>query len=75
MAIPTEVNGQITDSITQINIEVLGNAPAAAMGALYQSAGGSAGITIQNAAANQQNSNSLSAAVLSAAIEGFLKKK
>jgi hypothetical protein len=28
MALPTPVNGQITDAVTQANITVLGNAPA-----------------------------------------------
>jgi len=36
MAFPTAVNSQITDSITQANTKVLGDAPAMAMGNLYQ---------------------------------------
>lgn len=36
MAYPTAVNSQITDSITQANTKVLGDAPAIAMGNLYQ---------------------------------------
>lgn len=35
-AIPTPVNGQITDSVTQSNVKVLGEAPAEAVGVLYQ---------------------------------------
>jgi hypothetical protein len=35
MAFPTGVNDQITDSITQANVKVLGDAPAVAMGNLY----------------------------------------
>ena len=34
MAIPTPVNGQITDAVTQANVKVLGDAPAMAMGAI-----------------------------------------
>ena len=34
MAFPTSVNDQITDSITQANTKVLGDAPAIAMGNL-----------------------------------------
>src|SRR5437588_2486325 len=54
MAIPTAVNGQITDSVTQANVKVLGDAPAMAMGAIYQSLGHSTGILYENAASAQQ---------------------
>jgi hypothetical protein len=36
MAFPTAVNNQITDAVTQANVKVLGDAPAIAMGNLYQ---------------------------------------
>ena len=36
MAFPTSVNDQITDSVTQANVQVLGTAPAVAMGNLFQ---------------------------------------
>ncbi|WP_204334085.1 RebB family R body protein, partial [Klebsiella pneumoniae] len=36
MAFPTAVNDQITDSVTQANVQVLGASPAIAMGNLYQ---------------------------------------
>jgi len=36
MAFPTAVNDQITDSVTQANVKVLGDAPAMALGSLYQ---------------------------------------
>lgn len=36
MAFPTSVNDQITDSVTQANVKVLGDAPAIAMGNLFQ---------------------------------------
>ena len=39
MAFPTSVNDQITDSITQANVKVLGDSPAVAMGNLYQATG------------------------------------
>jgi hypothetical protein len=44
MALPTPVNGQITDAVTQANVKVLGDAPAMAMGAIYQSLAHSTGI-------------------------------
>lgn len=36
MAFPTSVNDQITDAVTQANVQVLGAAPAMAMGNLFQ---------------------------------------
>ncbi|MCJ9429360.1 RebB family R body protein [Kordiimonas marina] len=54
MAYPTPVNDQITDSVTQANVKVLGDAPAMAMGALYQSLAHSTGILYENAVGAQQ---------------------
>ena len=54
MAIPTPVNGQITDSVTQANVKVVGEAPSMAMGALYQSLAHSTGILFENATGAQQ---------------------
>ena len=54
MAIPTPVNGQITDAVTQTNVKVLGEAPAMAMGAIYQSLSHSTGILYENAVSAQQ---------------------
>ncbi len=55
MAIPTAVNGQITDAVTQSNVKVLGDSPAMAMGAIYQSL--AHGQMYQNAVAHQQKTN------------------
>ena len=54
MAIPTPVNGQITDAVTQANVKVVGEAPAMAMGAIYQSLAHSTGILYENATSSQQ---------------------
>ena len=54
MALPTLVNGQITDSITQAGLGVLGNAPAMAMGAIYQSLAHSTSLLYQNSVAAQK---------------------
>lgn len=54
MAEPTPVNGQITDAVTQTNVKVLGEAPAMAMGAIYQSLAHSTGILYENATSAQQ---------------------
>jgi hypothetical protein len=49
------VNPQITDAVTQSNVKVLGDAPAMAMAAIYQSLAHSTGILFENAVAAQQN--------------------
>nr|WP_245830005.1 RebB family R body protein [Thalassospira alkalitolerans] len=54
MAIPTPVNGQITDAVTQANVKVLGDAPAMAMGSIFQSLAHSTGILYENAVSAQQ---------------------
>ncbi|WP_372784958.1 RebB family R body protein [Phenylobacterium sp.] len=54
MALPTPVNGMITDAVTQANVKVLGDAPAMAMGAIYQALAHSTGILYENAASSQQ---------------------
>ncbi|HWA86412.1 MAG TPA: RebB family R body protein [Opitutus sp.] len=62
MAFPTAVNDQITDSVTQSNVKVLGDAPAIALGGLYQAAAHSLGIAMQNATAAQQQAVTLAQA-------------
>lgn len=62
MAFPTAVNDQITDAITQSNIKVIGEAPAFAMGSIYQSMAHSTGILFQNSVAAQQQQNALAQA-------------
>lgn len=57
MAMPTPVNGQITDAVTQTNVSVLSEAPAMAMGSLYQSLAHSLSLMYANAVNAQQNLN------------------
>ncbi len=54
MADNTPVNGQITDSVTQANVKVLGDAPAIALGAIYQALAHSTGVLYENAVSAQQ---------------------
>ncbi|MCC5088410.1 RebB family R body protein [Xanthomonas campestris] len=65
MAFPTSVNDQITDAVTQSNVKVIGEAPAMAMGSIYQSMAHSTGILFQNAVSAQQQQNTLSQAATS----------
>ena len=54
MAVPTAVNDQITDSVTQPNVQVLGTAPAIAMGNLYQATAQALANAAHNATMAQQ---------------------
>ncbi|MCP4711229.1 MAG: glycerol-3-phosphate dehydrogenase [Planctomycetes bacterium] len=63
MALPTAVNDQITDSITQANTKVLGDAPAVAMGNLYQATAQALANAAHNATTNQQQANITAQAV------------
>jgi len=71
MAFPTAVNSQITDAVTQSNVKVIGEAPAMAMGSLYQSLAHAAGIA-GDLVTQQQNANSLSQAVLSRCVQSLV---
>lgn len=57
MAFPTAVNSQITDSVTQANVQVLGDAPAVAMGNLFQATAQAMANAAHNATAAQQQAN------------------
>jgi len=54
MAFPTAVNSQITDSVTQANVQVLGTSPAIAMGNLYQATAQALANAAHNATLAQQ---------------------
>ncbi|NSZ19249.1 RebB family R body protein [Agrobacterium vitis] len=62
MTVPTTVNPVITDAVTQANVKVVGEAPAMAMGSLYQTASHSLGMMLENAVTAQQNLNILAQA-------------
>lgn len=62
MAYPTSVNNQITDAVTQSNVKVIGEAPAMAMGSIYQTMAHSTGILFENAVSAQQQQNTLAQA-------------
>ncbi len=57
MAFPTAVNSQITDAVTQTNVKVLGDAPAMAMGNLYQATAQALANAAHNATTSQQQTN------------------
>lgn len=63
MAFPTAVNSQITDSVTQVNVQVLGSSPAVAMGNLFQATSQALANAAHNATAAQQQTNVTAQAV------------
>ena len=58
-AVPESVNNQTTDAVTQSNVKVVGEAPALALGNVYQSAAHSTGLMFENAVNNQNQQNIL----------------
>jgi Killing trait len=64
------VNPQITDAVTQANVKVLADAPAMAMGAIYQSIAHSVGILLENAVTAQQQQSIIAQA---AATQGVVQ--
>lgn len=72
MAFPTHVNTQITDAITQANVKVLGDAPAMAMGNLYQAAAQALANAAHNATTAQQQNNVLAQAVTARCVQVLL---
>ena len=72
MAFPTSVNDQITDSVTQSNVKVVGEAPSVALSSLYQSLAHAAGIAAENLVTQQQSANSLSLAVVTSCANALL---
>jgi len=62
MAFPTSVNDQITDSVTQANVKVLGDAPAIALGNLYQASAQALALAAHNATNGQQQTSTMAQA-------------
>ncbi|MCY1647036.1 RebB family R body protein [Caulobacter sp. SL161] len=54
MAFPTSVNDQITDAVSQVNVNVLADAPAVAMGTLFQATAQALANAAHNATNSQQ---------------------
>ncbi|MCC2605100.1 RebB family R body protein [Planctobacterium marinum] len=54
---PSEVNGAVVDAVTIANTKVIAEAPAMAMGSLYQTIGNSVAMAAANAVYAQQQAN------------------
>jgi Killing trait len=68
MADPTLVNGQVTDSVTQANVKVLGDAPAVALGTSFQAHSQSTGLAMQNAVSAQHHMTTIGSTVTTQAV-------
>ena len=68
MAFPTAVNSQITDAVTQSNVQVLGTSPAVAMGNLYQATAQALANAAHNATMAQQQMNMTAQAATTAGV-------
>ena len=66
------VNQQVTDAVTQANVKTLGEAPAMAMGALYQSMAHSLGLMMENAVQAQQQANIIAQTATTAGVNAIL---
>jgi hypothetical protein len=62
------VDPQITDSVTQANTKVLGDAPAMATAMLYQATAQALGNAAHNATVAQQNANTILQATTTAGV-------
>ena len=51
------VNKMVTDAVTQTNLNVVADAPAMAVGSIYQTAAHSYGLMLENAVSNQNLQN------------------
>ena len=69
MAMPTAINDQITDAVTQTGVTVHGSAPAMAMAAVYQSSAHALGLAAQNATSAQQQLNVVADAVTARCVQ------
>ena len=68
----TYVNSQVTDAVAQTSMKVLGEAPAEAVGVLYQQMAHSIGLALQNVIAQQQHSYTIHNAITLAASRQLL---
>ncbi|WP_426438085.1 RebB family R body protein [Bradyrhizobium genosp. P] len=72
MAFPTSLNSQITDSVTQADVQVLGDAPAIAMGNVYQAVAQALANAAHNATNAQQQNFVLAEAVIANCVRALL---
>lgn len=68
-----QVNGQITDAVTQANVKVLGEVPAFSMGMVYQTMAHSLSLVMESSGLVQSNMQKVNEAIASVASEKIMK--
>lgn len=66
------VNPQITDSVTQSSVQVVGSAPATAIATLTQVTSHAVSLALENAVSQQQALNIIGNATVAAAVQQIL---
>jgi hypothetical protein len=66
------VNEQITDAVTQTNLKVLSEAPAMALGSLYQSMSNALSMSSANLVYSQQQMNTTMQATITSSVQSIL---
>lgn len=69
------VNEQITDAVTQTNLKVLSEAPAMALGSLYQSMSNALSMSSANLVYSQQQMNVAMQATITSSVQNILGVK
>ncbi|NEO33551.1 MAG: RebB like protein [Symploca sp. SIO3C6] len=69
-----QVNSQITDSVTQANVKVLGEVPAYSMGMVYQTMAHSLSLVMESAGLVQSNMQKVNEAIVSVACKKIMDK-
>lgn len=69
----SQVNPQVTDAVTQVNVKVLAESPAQAMGLVYQSMAHSMSLAMQNSMHAQGGLQQIGNAVTSTACKMILE--
>ena len=75
MAQLVDVSSAVTDAVTQTNVKVLSEAPAMAMGSLYQAVGNTVAMATANAVSAQQQANVIFQTATTVAIDNMLNGK
>ncbi|MEO5336061.1 MAG: RebB family R body protein [Magnetospirillum sp. WYHS-4] len=73
MADVTSVNTQVTDAVTQTNVKVVAEAPAQALGLLYQTMAHSMSLAMQNSVQAQGGLQQIGNAITSSAVRMILE--
>ncbi|AKJ00542.1 killing trait domain-containing protein [Archangium gephyra] len=72
MANPLGVDSRVTDAVTQTNVKVVAESPAAALSVVYQLLSQAVGLSMQNSSNQQQAMQQISTATVTVAVKMIL---